>query len=97
MIKADLRHCGKMPDACEELNRSVREGRIESRYSIKSLEWIGSRSHDLGAELRIHSLTVDCDTFSSNEKVAVVVPVTSVEVEVTGSDAMLALYSLLCH
>ena len=25
----------KMPDASEELNRSVREGRIESRRSIK--------------------------------------------------------------
>ena len=63
MTRADLRHCGKMPDAGEELNRSVREGRIESRHSIKSLEGIRSRSHDLGAELRMHSLTVNCVTF----------------------------------
>ena len=44
---ADLKHCGKMSDAREEFNRSVREGRIESRHSIKSLEGIGSRSHDV--------------------------------------------------
>ena len=41
MTTADLKHCGKIPDAREELNRSVREGRIESRYSIKSLEGWG--------------------------------------------------------
>ena len=64
MTRADLKHCGKIPDAREELNRSVREGRIESRHSIKSLEGMGSSSHDLGAELRMHSFTVNCDTFS---------------------------------
>ena len=37
----------------------------------------------------MHSFTVDCDTFSNEEKVAVVVPATSVEV--TGSKTMLAL------
>ena len=37
----------------------------------------------------MHSLAVDCDTFSNEEKVAVVVPVTSVEV--TDSEEMLAL------
>ena len=37
----------------------------------------------------MHSLTHDCDTFTNDEKVAAVVPVTSVEV--TGSEAMLAL------
>ena len=78
-----------MPDAREELNRSVREGRIESRHSIKSLEGMGSSSHDLGAELRMHSFTVHCDTFSNKEIVAIVVPVTSVDV--TSSEAMLAL------
>ena len=62
------------------LDRSVREGRIESRHSIKSLEWMGSSSHDLVAELRMHSFTVNCDTFSNEEKVSAVVPVTSVEV-----------------
>ena len=46
-----MNHCGKMPDAREELNRSVREGKMESRHSIKSLEGMGSSSHDLGAEL----------------------------------------------
>ena len=67
----------------------MREGRIESRYSIKSLEGMGSSSHDLGAELRMHSFIVNCDTFSNEKKVAAVVPVTSVEV--TCSEAMLAL------
>ena len=47
MKRADLRHCGKIPDARVELNRSVREGRIESRHSIKSLEGMGTSSHDL--------------------------------------------------
>ena len=32
--RADLKHCGKMPDAREELNRSVKEGRIESRIAM---------------------------------------------------------------
>ena len=50
MTRADLKHCGKISDAREELNRSVREGRIESIHSIKSLEGMGSSSHDLGAE-----------------------------------------------
>ena len=50
VTRADLKHCGKTPDAREELNRSVREGRIESRHFIKSLEGMGSSSHDLGAE-----------------------------------------------
>ena len=56
-----------MPDAREELNISVREGRIESRHSTKSLEGIGWRSHDLGAELRMHSFTVNCETFLNDE------------------------------
>ena len=38
---------------------------------------MGSSSHDLGAELRMHSFTVNCDTFSNEEKVAAVVPVTN--------------------
>ena len=76
MTSADFKHCEKMPDARKELNRSVRDGRIESRHSIKCLEGMGSSSHDLGAELRMHSFTVNCDTFSNEENVAVVVPVT---------------------
>ena len=60
VTRADLKHCGKMPDAREELNRSVR---IESTHSIKSLVGLGSSSHHLGAELRMHSFTVNCDTF----------------------------------
>ena len=88
MTRADLKHCGKMPDAREELNRSVREGIVESRHSIKRLEVMGSSSHDLGAEIRMYSFTVNCDTISNEEKVAAVVPVTSVEV--TCSESMLA-------
>ena len=84
-----------MQDEREELNRSVREGIIESRHSIKSLEWMGSRSHDIGAELRMHSFIVNCDTLSNEEKVAVGGQVTSVEVDVTGNEAMSALSLLL--
>ena len=89
MTRADLKYCGKISEAREVLNRSVREGRIESTHSIKSMEGMGSSSHDLRAELRMHSFTVNCDTFSNEEKVAAVVPVISVEV--TYSEAMLAL------
>ena len=49
MSRTDLKHCGKMPDAREELNRSVREWRMESWHSIKSLEGMESGSHDLGS------------------------------------------------
>ena len=94
MTTADLKQCDKMPDAREDLNRSMREGRIQSRHSIESLEGMAYRSHDLGAKLRMHSYNVECDTFSNKEKVAVVVPVTSVEVEVTDSKAMF--YLKLC-
>ena len=89
MTRADLKHCGKMQDAREELNRSLRDGRIEYRHSIKNLEAMGSSSLDLGAELRMHSFTVNCDTFTNEEKVVAVEPVTSVDV--TCSEAMLAL------
>ena len=50
MTRADLKHCGKIPEAGLDLNRSVREGIIESRRSFKSLEGMGSSLHDLGAE-----------------------------------------------
>ena len=89
VTRAELKHCWKMPDARGELNGSVREGRIESRHSIKSLEGMGSSSHDIGAELRMHSFTVNCDTFSNEEKVVAIDPVTSVDV--TCSEAMLSL------
>ena len=78
-----------MPDAREELNKSVRAWRIESRHSIKSLEGMRCRSHDVGAELRMHSFTLNCDTFSNEEKIAVVLPVTSDEV--TCSEATITL------
>ena len=65
MTRDDLKHCGKMPDAREDLIRSVREGRIVSRHSIKSLEGMGSSSDNIGAEIRMNSFTVNCDTFSS--------------------------------
>ena len=71
----------------------MREGRIESIHSIKSLEGMGSSSHDLGAERRMYYFTVSCRTFSNEENVAVVVPVTNVEV--TCSEALSAL-SLSC-
>ena len=94
MTRAYLKQFGKMTDAREDLNRSMIEGGIESRHSIKSLDWMGIMSHDFGIKLRMHSFTVDCNTFSNDEKFAVVVPVTSVEV--TCSEAMLALsYSTL--
>ena len=89
MTMVDLKHCGKIPDVREELNRSMREGRIESSHSIKSLEGMGSSSHDLGAEIRMHSFTFNYDTFSNEEKVTAAVPVISVEA--TCSEAMLAL------
>ena len=89
MTRADLNHCGKMPDAREVLSMSVREWRKESKHYSKSLEWMGSKSHDMGAELGMHFFTINHDTFSNEEKVAVVVRVTSVEV--TCSEAMLAL------
>ena len=44
--RADLKHCEKMPDTREGMNRSVREGKIETRHSNKSVEGMGSRSHD---------------------------------------------------
>ena len=50
---------------------------------------MGSCSHDLGAEIRMRSFTVNCKTFLNEEKVAAVVPVTSVVV--TCSEVMLAL------
>ena len=67
----------------------MRDRIIESRHSINRLEGMGSSSHDIRAELRMHSITVNCDTSSNEEKVTVVVPVTSVDV--TCSEAMLAL------
>ena len=63
-----MKNCGKMSGAREELDKSVREERIESRHSIKSFEGLGSRSHDMGLELRRHFSTVDCDTSLNDEK-----------------------------
>ena len=68
MTRADLKHCGKISDAREELNRSVREGTIESRHSIKSLEGMGSSSHDLGAESRMHSSLLIVTLFQMKKK-----------------------------
>ena len=59
------------------------------------MEEIGSRSHDLGADLRMHSFTLNCDTFSNEEKVAAVVPVASVEVSCSEAMLSLSLYTLL--
>ena len=73
----------------------MREERIESRHFIESLEGMGSSSHDLGAEIRMQSFTVNCETFSNEEKVAAVVPVTSVEVACSEAMLALSLYTLL--
>ena len=67
VTRADLQHCGKVQDEREELNRSAREGKKESRYFINSLVGKKSKSHDIGTELRIDSLTVHCDTFLSEK------------------------------
>ena len=42
----------------------------------------------------MHSFTVNCDTFSNEEKVAVVVPVTSVEVTCSVATLSLSLSTL---
>ena len=93
MRRADLKHSRFLPDIREELNRSVRQGRIESRHSTKSFEGMVSSSHDLGAEIRMHTFTVNCDTFSNEEKVAAVVPVTSVGVTCSEAIVTIGLYS----
>ena len=36
------------------MNISIRERKIESRHSMKCLEGMGSRSHNVDAVLRIH-------------------------------------------
>ena len=65
MTRSGLKHCREMQDAREDLNGSVREGRIESRHSIQSLEGMGSRSLDLGAEWSV----VDCQSgYSCHQK-----------------------------
>ena len=38
---SDLKHCGKISDKREELNRSVTERRSASRLFIKNLKGIG--------------------------------------------------------
>ena len=68
-----LKRYGKMPDTREALNRSVRERRIESGHSIKSLQGMGSRSSDFGTNIGIYSFTVDCETSYSEDNVALVV------------------------
>ena len=65
---------------------------VPTWYSFHS--WVDLSNANLGAELIMLSFTVDCDTFSNDEKVAVDVPVTCVEV--AGSEAMIALsFSIL--
>ena len=44
----------------------------------------------------MHSFTVNCDTFSNEEKVAAVVPVTSVEVTCSEAVLALSLSTLFC-
>ena len=47
-----------------------------------------SSSHDVGAEIRMHYFTVNCDTFTNEDKVTTVVPITSVDL--TCAEAMSA-------
>ena len=63
MTSADLKHCEKLHDAIEDLNRYEAGGRIESGHSIKICEKMESKSHDFVAELRMHLLTADCYIF----------------------------------
>ena len=58
------------------------------------LDGMESRSHDLGSNLRMHSLTVHCYISSNEENVPIVVPVTSVEFEVTGSKSVCSTFLL---
>ena len=87
MTRADLKHCGKMPDASDGLSRSVREGRKKPDILLRVWkEW------DLCyTSLEQNSFTVDSATFSSVEKVALVVQATSIVFEVAVSKALLAL------
>ena len=49
-----------MSDAKENLNIFMREWKMESKYCVKILDRMRSRSNDIGAELRMHSFTVYC-------------------------------------
>ena len=42
--------------------------RAESRHTTKSLEGMGSRSHDLGAEIRMHFSLVIVSLFQMKKK-----------------------------
>ena len=55
---------------------------------MEMLRSLRGDKHEFCLTALMHSFTVNCDTFSNGEKVAAVVPVTSVEV--TCSEAMLA-------
>ena len=44
MTRADLKHCWKIPEAREELNRSVRDGRMKSIHSVKRVKRCGGFS-----------------------------------------------------
>ena len=70
---------------------------MKSRHSIKSLEVMGSSSHDLGEKkrLRMHYFTVNCDNFSNEEKVVAVLPVTNVEATCSEEMSALGFFTLL--
>ena len=55
MTRADLKHCGKMSDAREELDRSLREGR--------------RRGADSKTMLCFHHITECSTTTSSHDKI----------------------------
>ena len=54
--------------AREDENRSVSERIKESRHYIKSLKLMGSKSHDLGTDLGMHSLQRIATVFKMRRK-----------------------------
>ena len=51
VTRADLKHCGKMPDAKEELNRSVREGGIEFTLKIFDERYLDAQEFNIRLNL----------------------------------------------
>ena len=70
--------------------------RIECKHSIKGLQRIESRSHDLGNGLLIHYAAVDWETFNSKDRVSVISLVIGVKNELTNSKAIFFFVSRFC-
>ena len=91
--RADLKHSGKMPHRREELNRSVRDGRMESWYSTKELGRNGIKGRWSMSWIKMYSLAVVFDTFWNEEGRAIPTRITSVGIKITGYTAMFVLIS----